>query len=491
MTPRHGWLSGAARALSAPSAWWRYLTLALVPMVLMPWLFSGQWAQMGVTVGIGYASTALCMWRLRTREGVPVAWLWIGAGLFLNATGSLVEAIQAQVFNSTPAPSAADPFYLALYPCVTVGLLILVRARFPGIGPAKLIDAGTMTVGVGLLCWVFLIGPATGASGTVPARIVDIAYPVGDLMLLAILARVMAADGWRATTVRLLSLGLLCFLFGDTAWALINNNNWPTTNFEDMLLAEPFLLAYALLGAAALHRSSRGFADPARDSGERMSRSLLASLTLASLVAPTLLAAESLAGRVTDGIAIALCSAQLSALVVARTAYLLRHVQRQSERLRDLALEDPLTGLPNRRALQAYLGDVLARARREGRPICIALLDLDRFKHFNDEYGHAAGDHLLKAASAAWKGQVRTSDMLARVGGEEFVLVLPDADIEQAAAVVGKLREATPLAQKFSSGLCQWDGEALPEELLGAADTAMYAAKRAGGDRCERAPVPR
>jgi hypothetical protein len=77
--------------------------------------------------------------------------------------------------------------------------------------------------------------------------------------------------------------------------------------------------------------------------------------------------------------------------------------------------------------------------------------------------------------------------MLARVGGEEFLLVLPDADIEQAASVVSKLRESTPLARKFSSGLCQWDGEALPEELLSAADTAMYAAKRAGGDRCERA----
>jgi diguanylate cyclase (GGDEF)-like protein len=337
---------------------------------------------------------------------------------------------------------------------------------------------------------VFLIRPAAdGASGSVPARIVDIAYPVGDLMLLAILARVMAADGWRVTTVRLMSLGLLGFLFGDTMWAVINNNNWATTNFENLLMAEPFLIAYALIGAAALHNSSREFAIPARDGGERMSRALLGSLTVASLVAPIILAVEAAQGKVTDGIAIAIGSAQLSALVVARTAYLLRHVQRQSERLRDLALEDPLTGLPNRRALQSYLADALARARRDRHPISVALLDLDRFKLFNDEYGHGAGDHLLKSAAAAWKEQIRASDMLARMGGEEFVLVLPDADVEQATAVVEKLRAVTPLAQKFSSGVCEWDGDALPEELLQCADAAMYSAKRAGGDRCERAKL--
>jgi GGDEF domain-containing protein len=70
-------------------------------------------------------------------------------------------------------------------------------------------------------------------------------------------------------------------------------------------------------------------------------------------------------------------------------------------------------------------------------------------------------------------------------------VALSGADIEQAAAVLSKLRAATPLVQKFSSGLCQWDGEALPDELLSAADSAMYVAKRAGGDRCLHATVPR
>lgn len=477
----------AQRALSAPGAWWRYLLLAGVMLVVAPLMLTSQWGQSGVTLGVGYASALLCLWRWRRRAGASTAWLWIGAGLFLNATGSMVEAFETQVFAVTTSPTLADAFYLGLYPCVTIGLLMIVRARFPGLGPAKLIDAGTLTIGLGLLCWVFLIRPtADAASGTLLARAVQIAYPVGDLMLLAILARVMAADGWRAPAVRLLSLGLLAFLLGDTAWAVVNNNSWTTTNLINTLLGDPFLAAYALLGAAALHVSSGQPVGAAPQGEERMSRALLVCLTAASLVAPAILAGETLSGRVTDGLAIAICSAQLSGLVIARTSHLIRRVQRQSERMRDLALEDPLTGLPNRRALHSYLAGALPRARRQGQPVCVALLDLDRFKRYNDEHGHAAGDHLLKSAASAWSKHIRASDMLARVGGEEFVLVLPDARGDQSHTVLGKLHAATPLGQKFSAGLCEWNGVATAEELIAAADAAMYAAKRAGGDQTVR-----
>jgi diguanylate cyclase (GGDEF)-like protein len=491
MGSRRWWPLGVARLLSAPSAWWRYLLLAAVPIALAPVLLTSQWAQTGRAVGLGYAAALMCFWRFRTRRGVPVAWLWIGAGLALNASGSIVESIYTVVLNSNASPTPADALYLCLYPCVTIGLLMVVRARYPGVGLAKLIDAGTLTVGLGLLCWVFLIRPAAaGASGSTLSHVVTIAYTVGDLMLLAILARVMAADGWRSPTVRLMSLGLLAFLLGDSAWAVVNNNNWSTSDFVDTLLGEPFLIAYSLLGAAALHGSSNELSTAARDAGERISRVLLVSLTLASLIAPGILTEQAIRGHVTDGVAIAICSAQLTALVVARLSYLLRQVQRQSERLLDLALEDELTGLPNRRALQGYLAEALQRARRERHSVSLVMLDLDWFKRFNDEYGHLAGDHLLKSAASAWQKQIRATDMLARIGGEEFVLVLPDADAEQADAVIGKLRSDTPLAQTFSAGLVQWDGESLAEELIGAADGALYEAKRAGRNRTERAVLP-
>jgi diguanylate cyclase (GGDEF)-like protein len=477
---------GVARLPTSPAAWWRYLLLLAVPVGLLTLVLTSEWDHAALDVAVGYPSAAFCVWRWRGRPTSSSAWLWIGAGLFLNATGSIVEA----ALKVTALPSVADVFYLALYPGSSLGLLILVRSRYPGLGVAKLIDAGALTVGLGLLCWVFLIRPtADNATGSILARAVAIAYPVGDLMLLAILARVMTADGWRTPAVRLLCGALLGFLIGDSAWALVNNNNWNVSDFASSVLSEPFVFAYALLGAAALHGSAGELAAPAPESDERMSRVLLGALTLASLVAPSLLAAEALSGKVIDGVAIAVCSAQLSLLIVWRAAYLVRHVERQSQRLRDLALEDPLTGLPNRRALQSYLAGALQRARREGRPICLALLDLDRFKQFNDEYGHTAGDHLLKSSAASWARQVRGTDMLARVGGEEFVLVLPDADAAQADAVIEKLRGATPLGQMFSAGLCEWDSEVLAEELIELADAAMYRAKRAGGNRTARAVV--
>src|SRR5581483_8647027 len=100
----------------------------------------------------------------------------------------------------------------------------------------------------------------------------------------------------------------------------------------------------------------------------------------------------------------------------------------------------------------------------EQKPLTVVMIDLDFFKAFNDELGHLAGDHLLKSAAAGWAAQVRGTDMLARVGGEEFLLVLPDATVEQAEGVIAKLRAVTPLGQTFSAGLAQWDGEALLDE---------------------------
>src|SRR5579859_4619643 len=143
MSSTRRWLSGAARALASPVAWWRYLVLAAVPVAAGPWLLSSQWGQSGVTVAVGYTSALACWWRWRRPAGTA-AWLWIGAGLFLNATGSLAEAVQTQVFASSASPSVADAFYLALYPAVSIGLLMIVRARYPGLGPAKVIDAGAL-----------------------------------------------------------------------------------------------------------------------------------------------------------------------------------------------------------------------------------------------------------------------------------------------------------------------------------------------------------
>ena len=152
-------------------------------------------------------------------------------------------------------------------------------------------------------------------------------------------------------------------------------------------------------------------------------------------------------------------------------------------RLEAVARTDDLTGLANRRAWDEELPRELARARRERKPLCVAMLDLDRFKHFNDRRGHQAGDRLLKQAAAEWREQLRTTDVIARYGGEEFAVVLPSCDLEEALPIVERLREATPLGESCSAGLACWDGTETPEALVARADAALYAAKDAGRDR--------
>jgi diguanylate cyclase (GGDEF)-like protein/PAS domain S-box-containing protein len=152
-------------------------------------------------------------------------------------------------------------------------------------------------------------------------------------------------------------------------------------------------------------------------------------------------------------------------------------------RLEAVARTDDLTGLANRRAWDEHVPRELARAGRDERPLCVAMLDLDRFKEYNDERGHQAGDRLLKQVAGAWREMLRPSDMLARYGGEEFGLVLPNCPIEKGIEVVERLRQYTIAGQTCSAGIASWDGEEPPDALVRRADAALYEAKAAGRDQ--------
>ena len=151
--------------------------------------------------------------------------------------------------------------------------------------------------------------------------------------------------------------------------------------------------------------------------------------------------------------------------------------------LAEVARTDDLTGLPNRRAWDEALEREITRARRESTPLCIGLVDLDRFKHYNDDHGHQAGDRLLKEIAAAWRSELRTTDVLARYGGEEFAIALPGCDARDASLLVERLRASTPKEQTCSAGLVIWDGEETTERIFGRADKALYEAKETGRDR--------
>ena len=166
-------------------------------------------------------------------------------------------------------------------------------------------------------------------------------------------------------------------------------------------------------------------------------------------------------------------------LLADETAMALTH-EALLHRLEQMALTDSLTGLANRRAWQADLPRLLSQARRNGRPLTLAIADLDHFKHYNDTYGHPAGDDLLRRTATAFATVLRDSDLLVRWGGEEFAIALADCSTSDAAIVLNRVRTATPDAETCSIGYATWDGTETAEELLRRADAALYQAKDAG-----------
>jgi diguanylate cyclase (GGDEF)-like protein len=145
-----------------------------------------------------------------------------------------------------------------------------------------------------------------------------------------------------------------------------------------------------------------------------------------------------------------------------------------------IALTDPLTGLANRRAWEEELRREVARARRSSQRLALVMLDLDHFKQLNDTQGHQAGDSVLAEAAASWRSAVRTTDFLARYGGDEFAMLLPDCPDEYGATVLERVRTAIPPGFTCSAGIAYWNGDETAESLLARAYAALLEAKRAG-----------
>jgi diguanylate cyclase (GGDEF)-like protein len=173
---------------------------------------------------------------------------------------------------------------------------------------------------------------------------------------------------------------------------------------------------------------------------------------------------------------------------------------RMREVLRSQSIRDPLTGLFNRRYMEETLEREVRRAERAGRPLTLLLLDIDQFKYQNDRFGHEAGDAVLRELGALLARSLRREDVACRFGGDEFVLVLPDASLDTALRRADEIRETVKGlrvaahghrlgAITVSIGLAALPDHGLDREaLLAAADTALYRAKRAGRDRASALP---
>jgi diguanylate cyclase (GGDEF)-like protein len=468
-------------------AWRIYLASGVVAVCLYFLLpVEGPWRSAAYDL-IGLSSVAAILVAVRRHQPArPLIWWCFAAGQLLFVVGDVVYTV-IDVLHQSLFPSVADVFYLGGIPVLAVGLLILIRGRISGRDRAGLIDAAIIATGLGLLSWTFVMKPiAEDPSLSLLERLISLAYPLGDVLLLAMVARLVTSPGARTAAYRLLGLALLLLLAADAVYAVLNL----VSSYEGGLVDAGWLLSYVVWGAAALHPSMRSMSEVAPDQAARFFRWRLALLAMTSLMAPAVLAEQGLRHQSIDVAAIVLGSVVLFLLVVLRMAGLVAKVQDQAGQLGALAHHDGLTGIPNRRAWELELPREMAQVRRYGGRLFVALLDLDHFKRFNDQHGHQGGDRLLKEATAAWRTRIRGTDLLARYGGEEFAVLVHDCAPAEAVEILNDLRTMTPLGQTFSAGVAEWDGQESPERLVGRADVGLYEAKRAGRDRVVMAPSP-
>ncbi len=258
-----------------------------------------------------------------------VAWWLFAGGQFLFFSGDVYT-----YSNPNAAfPSLGDALYLAVYPVLMAGLFVLVRRRNPRRDPAALVDSLILTIGIGLLSWVFLIAPNIHL-GDISwlGKAVSIAYPLGDVLLLAAAIRLAVDNGKRAPAFYLLSSSIVCLLATDSAYNLALLKG--TYDHSQLIYDLGWISYYVLWGAAALHPSMRVLEEPAADSRPRLTSARLALLGAACLIAPAIRVFQALGNP--DILVLIVASAILFLLVVIRMAGLVRQEERIVSRERTL-----------------------------------------------------------------------------------------------------------------------------------------------------------
>ncbi len=284
-------------------------------------------------VGCGWAAAATVVASMRSRRPASApAWYLIATGVFLNATGILIVAVLSRTVGASAltTPAVSDIFWLLLYPCLAAAIALLIRRMRTTEDKTILVDTVIITTALALLSWVYVIRPlASDPAVTVLARMVVVAYPIGDVILLAMLVRLLLGGGRRNQSLRLLMGALLCFLGADLGWAIVGQ----LTLTPDLLLQRSLetitIAAYALVGLAGLHPSVVEMAQPVGPHPVRLGVPLLAGLSVAALVGPLLLLHQVINGHVIDGLAIAISSIVMFLLVVTRIVLVNRTLKQE------------------------------------------------------------------------------------------------------------------------------------------------------------------
>ena len=436
-------------------------------------LFDG-WVQ-----GAGYVTAAvLAVLRPLTSRVDRAIWAWLAAGVTARALGFVIYLVFVRNQQPQPYPSAADAAWLAMYVFLLAGLVELARRRTRRLSTMLVLDAAVGVLAAAALAVSLLYRTVVSLAvpGTPPDAVaVSLSYPVLDLMLLVVFVGVLLAYEWRPPLAAwVLAVGVIGFAVIDgvfvyqTAEGLFR----PGTPLQSISLAVMGLVAVAAWIPGPTHADRR----------EPMPNVVLP--VIFALICLALLIFATQADVPVLGVVLAAAGV---AVAIARTGLSFRAVRSLAEHRRE-ARTDELTGLANRRAFNEILERTLAR-RPDVRRLALLVVDLDDFKAVNDSLGHHYGDELLRLAAPRIQQAVRAGDVVARIGGDEFAVLLADADGALAVRIAERLRagfrrpfplgsRSLVIAPSVGIALVPDDGRE-PVELLQHADLAMYEAKAA------------
>ncbi|HKS99899.1 MAG TPA: EAL domain-containing protein [Rugosimonospora sp.] len=447
----------------------------------------GPILQVGSMVALGFGVRAACHRALDRRT--RIAWGLVSAAFAVLAVAG---ALFAAYPDLTVFPAPGDLVRIAFAPLLLAGLVAFpVHRTGARDRHVIMLDVGTVAAAAFMLLWYATIGPAvSGHRLSTVAGAVALAYPAGDLALLAgaalVLLRGPAASLRRSLS--LLAAAMVVETVGDTFLGGQFEHAAAGTRAGWQLVC--WTVGHTLFACAAFEQCRVASAHrPARAARGNRAVSVLPYGAIG--IGYALLLVEAVAQRNPyPWLGLVLGAGAITACVLAR------QVLSMLEN-RTMAVTDGLTGVANRLHLRATLGSALARGRRTGHSVGMLLVDMDGFKQVNDGLGHEAGDQLLIAVAELLCQQVSTEDMVGRLGGDEFAVLLRDVGSGYRAEAVAE-RIVTALARPLSIAGTQLrarasvgvavsgPGELSPAELVHRADLAMYAAKRDGAGHWQR-----
>jgi two-component system, cell cycle response regulator len=424
----------------------------------------------GVYYGLIVAASAGCLLRAVAYRHDRWAWGSIGAGLTVWTAGDLYYLLRLEDLDVTPVPSLADVFYLAYFPLIYVGVILLMRDRVGGATKALWLDGITAALTVAAVACSLLLGPLrSAAEGSALAIATNLSYPLGDVVLLSLLTALAAAQRFRFDrTSLMLVAGLVSAAAADVAYLVQGANG----TYTEGGMTDAFWAASLLLIGAAAWRDT-----PIPRTAALWRPIAALPLTCAS-VATLLLAAATWHPLGTLGTVLA-AAAILTVLM--RLAVTLQENRRLLETASGNALTDALTGLRNRRALMRDLESMATRATPDD-PVALVLFDLNGFKSYNDRFGHPAGDALLQRLGFRLMALEKAGTRVYRLGGDEFSL-LATSDVPSAASLIDRAVEALSedtegfqVSASFGAAFIPQDAVEISEALR-LADVRLYSRK--------------